>query len=77
VVSSLNDLKEKVARLVLLVLAISFIGRTLNLEYATALDLLFFAAGILLVSAALYLSSLRPTPKSTPDPPGEADQKPS
>lgn len=68
VVSSLNDLKEKVARLVLLVLAIEFFGRALNLDYTRALDLLYLAGGILLVSAALYLSGLRPTPKPAPPP---------
>lgn len=68
-VSSLNDLKEKVARLVLLVLAIEFFGRALNLEYARALDLLYLAGGILLVSAALHLSGLRPTPNPAPPTP--------
>ena len=70
--SSLDDLKEKVARLVLPVLAIESFGRALNLDYARALDLLYLAGGILLVSAALYLSGLRPTPKpALPNPPSE------
>jgi uncharacterized membrane protein YqhA len=69
VVSSLNDLKEKVARLVLLVLAIEFFGRALNLEYARALDLLYLAGGILLLSAPLHLSGLRPTPNPAPPTP--------
>ncbi len=68
-VSSLNDLEDKVARLVLLVLVIEFFGRALNLDYARALDLLYLAGGILLVSAALYLSGLRPTPKPAPPAP--------
>lgn len=62
-VSSLNDLKEKVARLVLLVLVIEFFQRALSLQYERALDLLFFAGGVLLVSAALYLSGLNASPK--------------
>jgi hypothetical protein len=69
VVSSLNDLEEKVARVVLQALAIEFFGRALNLEYARALDLLYLAGGILLVSAALYLSGLRPTPNPAPPTP--------
>ncbi len=78
VVSSLNDLKDKVARLVLLVLAIEFFGRALSLDYATSLDLLYLAGGILLVSAALYLSGLRPTLKPAPPvTPGKTDRKPS
>ncbi len=63
VVSSLNDLKEKVARLVLLVLVIEFFQRALSLRYERALDLLFFAGGVLLVSAALYLTSPNASPK--------------
>ena len=59
VVSSLDDLKEKVARLVLLVLVIEFFQRALSLRYERVLDLLYLAAGIMLVSGALYLSGLR------------------
>ncbi len=69
VVCSLNDLKDKVARLVLLVLVIEFFGRALNLDYARALDLLYLAGGILLVSAALYLRGSQPQSQRPPVPP--------
>jgi uncharacterized membrane protein YqhA len=45
VVSNLDDLKEKVARLVLLVLAIECFQRALNSTYEHALDLLYLAGG--------------------------------
>ena len=56
-IRSLDQLKERIAGLVLLVLAIEFFQRALRLEYESALDLLFFAAGALLVSGALYLAT--------------------
>jgi uncharacterized membrane protein YqhA len=70
VVSSLDDLKEKVARLVLLVLVIEFFQRALSLRYERALDLLYLAWGILLVSEAFYLSGLRASTKSATEKPG-------
>jgi hypothetical protein len=54
-------------------------GGTVDVAWAPSwdlrlhLDLLYLAGGILLVSAALYLSGLRPTPKPTP--PGDADRR--
>lgn len=59
-VKSLDDLKERVARLIVLVLLIEFFQRALRIPYDTALDLLYLAVGILFVSAAVYLTGLRP-----------------
>jgi len=57
-VNTLNQLKESVARLVVLVLVIEFVGVALSLQYAQPLDLLYLAIGILLVSG-LYLTTPR------------------
>lgn len=68
-VKGLDDLKERVARLIVLVLLIEFFQRALRLPYDTALDLLYLALGILFVSAAIYLTGLRPhdeTPRDGP-----------
>ena len=62
--NTLNQLKESVARLVVLVLVIEFLGVALSLQYAQPLDLLYLAVGILLVSGGLYLT----TPRSVSEP---------
>jgi uncharacterized membrane protein YqhA len=53
-VHNLNELKENVARLVILVLVIEFFGVALSLQYAQPLDLLYLAVCILLVSGASF-----------------------
>lgn len=58
-VKSLDDLKNKVVSLVLLVLTIEFFQRALRLDYASPLDLLYLAGGILLVGAAFFLLGAR------------------
>lgn len=59
-IRSLDELKERIASLVLLVLVIEFFQRALQLEYRSPLDLLYFATGVLLVSGALYVGSRKP-----------------
>jgi uncharacterized membrane protein YqhA len=56
-VRGLDDLKERVAKLILLVLVIEFFQRALRIPYDRALDLLYLSLAILFVSAALYLAS--------------------
>src|ERR687893_147770 len=56
---SLDELKEKVARLVIIVLVIEFFQRALRVPYEQAPDLLYLAVGILLVSGAVYLTAPR------------------
>jgi uncharacterized membrane protein YqhA len=63
-VNTLNQLKESVARLVVLVLVIEFLGVALSLQYAQPLDLLYLAVGILLVSGGLYLTTPRSASES-------------
>jgi uncharacterized membrane protein YqhA len=55
-VTSLDDLKDRIAKLVLLVLIIEFFQYALKLKYATPLDLLYLAIGVLFIGGALYLS---------------------
>jgi uncharacterized membrane protein YqhA len=56
---TLDELKEKVARLVIVVLVIEFFQRALRVSYEQAQDLLYLAIGILLVSGAIYLTAPR------------------
>ena len=56
---TLDDLKSRIAGLLLLILVIEFFQQALRFSYTSALDILYLAAGILLISAAFYLSNLR------------------
>lgn len=55
-VASLDDLKDRIAKLILLVLIIEFFQYALRLKYTTPLDLLYLAIGVLFIGGALYLS---------------------
>ena len=68
-IRNLDELKERIASLVLLVLVIEFFQRALQLEYERPLDLLYFATGVLLVSAALYLGTRKPSKSKEPEGP--------
>ena len=56
-VTSLDDLKDRISRLVLLILIVEFFGLALQFSATTALDLLALGLGIFLVAAAMYLGS--------------------
>jgi uncharacterized membrane protein YqhA len=58
-VRSLDDLKNRLAKVVLLVLVIEFFQHALKMIYASPSDLLLLAAGTLLVAGALRLSNLK------------------
>ena len=70
---SLDELKEKVARLVIIVLVIEFFQRALRVPYEQAPDLLYLAVGILLVSGAVYLTA--PRRLEVPAPNEDRDQQ--
>jgi uncharacterized membrane protein YqhA len=53
-ISSLEDLKERVAKLVV-ILVIELFQRALRLSYGSALEILYLAAAIVLVSGGVYL----------------------
>lgn len=55
-VRSVDDLKEKIGRVVILILIVKFAQLALELKYTTSLDVLALAAGILLVGAGFYLT---------------------
>ncbi len=58
-IESLEDLKQKVAKLLVVILAVEFFKQAVNLSYASALELLYLAGAILLVSLALYIIGRR------------------
>jgi uncharacterized membrane protein YqhA len=55
-ISSLDDLKSSLGKVVLMILIVSFFEQSLNTKYENARDLLFLGISTLFVSAALYLT---------------------
>ena len=58
-ISSLDDLKGALGKVILMILIVSFFERSLDIEYKSALDLLFLGVGVLLISGALFLTHLQ------------------
>ncbi len=55
-INNLDELKARLAKVVLMILIVKFFEHALEMEFSTPLDLLEFAGGIALVGLALYLS---------------------
>jgi uncharacterized membrane protein YqhA len=56
VIHSLDDLKNRLAKVVLMILIVKFFEHANQLKFETAIDLLYLAAGIALLGLALFLS---------------------
>lgn len=56
IVRNLDDLKDKLVSVVLVILVVKFFQQALKMKYETPADLLLLAAGIASVGAALYLT---------------------
>ncbi len=56
VIHSLDDLKNRLAKVVLMILIVKFFEHANQLHFESALDLLYLAAGIALLGLALYFS---------------------
>jgi uncharacterized membrane protein YqhA len=56
-ISSLDQLKDKIAKVIVMVLVVSFFQKVLHMEYKTALDMLYFAFSIAALSVGLYFLS--------------------
>lgn len=55
-IRNLDDLKDRLAKLILLVLIVEFFQYALQVSFTSALDLLYLALGILLIGGAIYLT---------------------
>ncbi|MDR1720751.1 MAG: YqhA family protein [Dysgonamonadaceae bacterium] len=55
-ISSIDDLKSSLGKVILMILIVSFFEHSLNIHYESVSDLLFLGIGILLISAALFLT---------------------
>jgi len=55
-INSLDDLKDRLAKVVLMILVVSFFKNVLHVTFDNPLNILYMGGGILLVSLALYFS---------------------
>ena len=53
-INSLDDLKDKLAKVIVMVLVVSFFQKVLYTNYNSPLEMLYFASSILLLSVGLY-----------------------
>lgn len=58
-VQSIDDLKDKLGRVVLVILVVKFFQQALELKYQNPLELVYLAVGTALMGLALYLTSGR------------------
>ncbi|PUB87619.1 MAG: hypothetical protein B6D72_06665 [gamma proteobacterium symbiont of Ctena orbiculata] len=57
-ITSLDDLKSRLAKVVMMILVVRYFEFALGMDFVTPMDLLQFAAGIALLGLALYLAHL-------------------
>ncbi len=55
-IESLDDLKSRLAKVILMILIVKFFEYAIAMKFHSALDLLYLAAGIAFIGLALYLS---------------------
>jgi uncharacterized membrane protein YqhA len=55
-IRSLDDLKNRLAKVILMILVVNFFERVMKVHVGTALDLLWMAGGVALIGAAVWLS---------------------
>jgi uncharacterized membrane protein YqhA len=55
-INNLDDLKNRLAKVILMILIVKFFEHALSMQFDSALNLLAFAGGIALIGLALYLS---------------------
>ncbi len=53
-IHSLDQLKDKIAKVIIMVLIVNFFQRVLNIQYSSPTEMLYFALSILALSLGLY-----------------------
>ena len=56
VISSLDDLKSRLAKVILMILIVTLFEEAINMKLTTPLDLVYLGASIALIALALYFS---------------------
>ena len=63
-ISSIDELKSSLGKVILMVLIVSFFKHSLDIEYHSATDLLLLATGILLLAGSLFIANYHHKDKS-------------
>lgn len=63
-IRSLDDLKDRLANMILLILIVKFFQQALNTKFTSALEVLYLAVGVVLVAGSLFLSARAKSPKA-------------
>lgn len=56
IINSLDDLKTRLAKVILMILIVKYFEHAVSMEFATPMDLLYLAGGIALIGLALFLT---------------------
>ncbi len=56
IIHSLDDLKGRLAKVILMILIVKYFEHAVSMNFATPMDLLYLAGGIALIGVALYLT---------------------
>ncbi|MEW5837982.1 MAG: YqhA family protein [Pseudomonadota bacterium] len=56
IINNLDDLKNRLAKVIMLILIVKFFEYGINMKFTSPMDLLAFATGIALIGLALFLS---------------------
>ncbi len=65
-IRTLDDLKDRLAKVILLILVVKYFESAIQMKFDKPLDLLYLSSGVLLLSAALYLSHKNPAQDRRP-----------
>lgn len=65
IINDLDDLKSRLAKVILMILIVKFFEIAIHMKFNNALDLLYLAGGIALIGLALYLSHEKKSDKKS------------
>jgi uncharacterized membrane protein YqhA len=60
IIHDLDQLKEKIAKVVIMVLIVTFFKHAINFKYDEMINLLYLSIGILLIAISIYLTHSSP-----------------
>src|ERR1039458_1726717 len=75
VIGSLDDLKSRLAKVILMILIVTLFEEAINMKLTTPLDLVYLGASITLIALALYFShAAEPDHEKKEDSPDASEQ---
>ncbi|MDO8465823.1 MAG: YqhA family protein [Gallionella sp.] len=75
VISNLDDLKSRLAKVILMILIVTLFEEALNMKMSTPLDLVYLGASIALIALALYLTHASEHGAGKEEPAGGSSEK--